>query len=92
MNRRGFFSALLALPALLKAKPKPAPRPRVLYMDTDSVVWDRPLTELEVRYVFKYQMNLLYGKFSADYSGEAASRRARRLLGVYKLSDGRRVA
>lgn len=78
MNRRGFFAALLSIPAVLRARPKP--KPRVLYMDTDSVCYDRALSDGELRLLFKYEMNALYGKIGVPqgtYDGRP------KLLGVY---------
>lgn len=82
MNRRGFFAALLSISTLLRAKPKLKPKPKIFYMDTDSVCSDRALDERELKLLFKYQMNTLYGKIASPqgvYGGRLE------LLGVYLL-------
>lgn len=66
-SRRGFFATLLALPALLKAKPEPVKEVRLAYTDTDSMVvnFKGPWTDKEKRLVFKLYQNTLYGKFAS---------------------------
>lgn len=66
-SRRGFFATLLALPALVKAKPDPVKEVRLAYADTDSMVVDfsGPWTDKEKRLIFKVYQNSLYGKLAS---------------------------
>lgn len=63
-NRRGFFAAMFALPALLKAKPAPIKEVKLAYADTDSMVVDFKghWTDKERKLIFKLYSNSLYGK------------------------------
>lgn len=62
MKRRGFFAAVAAAFFALRAKKKPKPKLEIFYIDTDSVWSNRGLDDDEVRHLFKWNMNAIYGK------------------------------
>ena len=68
MRRRGLFklvfSAIFGSLLTKRAAAETIASAKIVYMDTDSVVTSRPLTEDEqLRLFFKYYANTLYGKF-----------------------------